>query len=105
MKNWYCSYHRKNGAWPLTNFSEFPEFKADPVFLKLHQIYKRIFKIDRFVNLGGIEHPLYSVHLSLCSLATKMANRDMKEEEYLSLLEGRHPIIEEVNSLVDKVFA
>jgi len=83
QKNPYYGYYKKDAAWPVTNFSNFPEFKGDSVFQKILQIYEKF-----------PFHDNNEIKLSLSQLATDMANRAMKEDVYNLLNEDKHPLLD-----------
>ena len=101
MKNPYYNGRKDRGSWPLTNFSEYPEMKADPVFSKLNRLWDKMFEIDEFVDVGlESEHKLKPIYDCLCCVATKMANREMSKQEYTSLSNNTHVLFELAKNLM-----
>lgn len=103
QKNWYFGYHGRNAAWPPTNFSNFPEFLEDPVLQKLAKIYTTLKDYKGDIPYAEKYDSLYKsiedVSLSLSKFATDIANRAMKEEVYIALLEDRHEILKKAYNL------
>jgi hypothetical protein len=93
QKNWYFGYYGRDCTWTVTNFNQFDEFKDDAVMQELARIYENLEKCKD--KLKRIE----KVSLGLSGLATHMANRSLKEEDYSSLLDGKHPVLQEAYSL------
>lgn len=101
QKNSYFRYHGRNAVWPLTNFSDCPELKTDPVFQELQYFHEEIHRVDSCA--GALGSSLNKVLLEVDTLATKMANRSMKKEEYEAILLGKHEIFQGVPDAIHKL--
>jgi hypothetical protein len=73
-------------TWELPAFLHCKELVADPVFQNLREVYEAVGEIKGWRDSSHAK----MIRGSLSYLANKMANRTMTEEEYLSILEGKH---------------
>ena len=110
QKNWYFGYYKKKTVWPVTNFTDYPgmpECKANPVMQTLRTLD---FILDKYKsnipfsdNNRFIRKQIDDTSISLSELATKIGNRDMKEDTYISLLKDKHPSLRKAYDLIDQL--